>query len=135
MVVSFITKVGLNWYLNSDGVFQEITEEAATTLIEEGTPYVDAIASGLGEIGDDLREGLTSLGEGIVDVGQGVGEATLNVIENSGIALMKAAGKTRDYFVQEIGDRRVQFVKQLTILIIVLMTTVFIYNSLMMKDR
>lgn len=86
-------------------------------------------------IGDDLREGLESLGEGIVDVGQGVGAATLDVIENIGVSILKAGARTKEYIVDEIGDRRVTFVKQFTILIIVLMTTVFVYNSLMLKDR
>lgn len=104
--------------------------------ISEGLEQLgDAIGSGIGEIGEDLREGLESLGEGIVDVGQGVGAATLDVIENLGVSILKAGARTKEYIVDEIGDRRVTFVKQFTILIIVLMTTVFVYNSLMLKDR
>ena len=95
----------------------------------------ESLEEGLISTGQAIQAGLEGVADEISDTVSDAGLAALDDIENSGIALMKAAGKTRDYFVQEIGDRRVQFVKQLTILIIVLMTTVFIYNSLMMKDR
>lgn len=134
--IAVIYRIGQNYYgADEEGLVEKIATDAAEALIEAGTPYVNTLATGLGEIGDDIREGLETLGEGIIDVGQGIGSATLDVIENAGVSLIVAAGKTKKYIVDEIGDRRVTFVKQFTMLIIVLMTTVFIYNSLMLKDR
>lgn len=95
----------------------------------------DSIDSAFNELAEEFGEGLDAIGEGISDAVGDVAEGTLNVIENAGVAILKAGAKTKEYFVDEVGDRRVQFVKQLTILIIVLMTTVFIYNSLMLRDR
>ena len=132
-----VIQIGEKYFASADeeGLIEEITRETAEALIEAGTPLFNTLASGLVDIGDDIREGLESLGEGIIDVGEGIGSATLDVLENAGVALIKAAGKTKKYIVDEIGDRRVTFVKQFTMIIIVLMTTVFIYNSLMLKDR
>lgn len=105
--------VGSDVYLLYEAARNEGEKEAK----EAWKDYVEPIIDSATEWGVDL------------------GAATLNVIENSGIALIKGAGKTRDYFVEEIGDRKVTFVKQFTILIIVLITTIFIYNQLLMKDR
>ena len=102
---------------------------------EELTQLGDSIDSAFNELAEEAREGLESIGEGISDAAKDVAEGTLNVIENAGVAILKAGARTKEYFVDEVGDRRVQFVKQLTILIIVLITTVFIYNSLMFRDR
>ena len=135
MVAVYVFKVGLKWYYNNADVVEEVTEEAAQSLIDAGTPFINAISEGLGNIGDDLREGLESLGGSIVNIGEGVGAASLDVIENIGISILKAGARTKEYIVDEIGDRRVTFVKQFTILIIVLMTTVFVYNSLMLRDK
>jgi len=104
--------------------------------INEGLSQLgDAIDSAFNEIAEEVGEGLDAIGGGISEAVGDVGSATLDVIENLGIAVIKAGAKTKEFIVDEIGDRRVTFVKQFTILIIVLMTTVFIYNSLMLRDR
>ena len=159
LIIGGVTLVGGVWYAidKSDGKLEEIAGDTARDLLEEGIPYVNSLAAGLqsigedigeglGDIGDDLAagladfggdiaEGLGDLGEGLLDFGEGLGSATLDVIENIGITIIKAGAKTKEFIVDEIGDRRVTFVKQFTILIIVLMTTVFIYNSLMIRDK
>ena len=148
LIIGGVTLVGGIWYAidKSDGKLQEIATDTAQSLLEEGIPYVNALGEGLESIGEDIGAGLLDLGEalgdigedigaGLLDLGEGLGSATLDVIENIGITIIKAGAKTKEFIVDEIGDRRVTFVKQFTILIIVLMTTVFIYNSLMIKDR
>ena len=97
---------------------------------EEISQLGDAIDEAFNELAEEAREGLESIGDGISEGISAAGAATLDVIENAGVAILKAGARTKEYFVDEVGDRRVQFVKQLTILIIVLITTVFIYNSM-----
>tara|TARA_B110000495_G_C23039916_1_gene623002 strand:+ start:4039 stop:4452 length:414 start_codon:yes stop_codon:yes gene_type:complete len=129
--------VGTKYFL-SDPIqdkLEQVSKETADELIELGTPVINALQDGLDDLGEGLREGLESLGGAIEGVGRGLGSASLDLAENIGVALLKAGANTRNYIVDEIGDRRVTFVKQFTILIIVLMTTVFVYNQLMMKDR
>lgn len=148
LIIGGVTLVGGVWYAidKTDGKLEEIAADTAQTLLETGTPFITALGEGLESIGEDIGAGLLDLGEalgdigedigeGLLDLGEGLGSATLDVIENIGIAIIKAGAKTKEFIVDEIGDRRVTFVKQFTILIIVLMTTVFIYNSLMLKDR
>lgn len=136
-LVGGVTLVSGVWYAinKTDGALQEIAADTAQDLLEAGTPYVDAISAGLDELAEQFGVGLGVIADAIEDVAEDVAEGTLNIIENAGVSLLKAGAKTKQYFVDEVGDRRVQFVKQLTILIIVLMTTVFIYNSLMLRDR
>lgn len=95
----------------------------------------EAVEQGLISSAEALERGLQNLGDEIGEDLREVGAATLSVIENSGIALIKAGAKTKEYFVDEIGERRVQFVKNITVILIGLMTIVFIYNSILMKDR
>ena len=148
LAVAGVTLVAGTWYaLDKSGEsLGEISREAAQDFLEAGKPYVAALSAGLESIGEDIGEGLGDLGEalgdigedigaGLLDLGEGLGSATLDVIENIGITIIKAGAKTKEFIVEEIGDRRVTFVKQFTILIIVLMTTVFIYNSLMIRDK
>ena len=110
---------------------------------EDGEEYLEQIEEDAFEafrlagatISTEISEGFATLGNSLRGLGSDIGTATLDVLENAGIALMKGSSKTANYFVEEIGDRKVSFVKQMTILIIVLMTTVYVYNLVMMKDR
>ena len=92
-------KAGKWFQEQADGKVTEISKDLAAAAIEAGAPYVDALAAGLGEIGEDIGEAISELG-GI----------TLAVIKGSGIALVEGMSDTYDYVAGQVSPYRVEAV-------------------------
>ena len=92
-------KAGKWFQEQADGQVTEISKDVAAAAIEAGAPYIDAIAAGLGEIGEDIGEAISELG-GI----------TLAVIKGSGIALVEGMSDTYDYVAGQVSPYRVEAV-------------------------
>ena len=92
-------KAGKWFQEQADGKVTEISKDLAAAAIEAGAPYVDALAAGLGEIGEDIGEAISELG-GI----------TLAVIKGSGIALVEGMSDTYDYVARQVSPYRVEAV-------------------------
>ena len=92
-------KAGQWFQEQADGQVTEISKDVAAAAIEAGAPYVDAIAAGLGEIGEDIGEAIGELGD-----------ITLAVIKGSGIALIEGASDTYGYVSRQVSPYRVEAV-------------------------
>jgi len=94
----------------ADGQVTEISKDVAAAAIEAGAPYVDALAAGLGEIGEDIGEAISDLGDITGEAISELGGITLAVIKGSGIALVEGMSDTYDYVAGQVSPYRVEAV-------------------------
>ena len=130
---------------DAEGKFEEITQKAYDDLEEAGTPIIDslgeslqsglqAVGSGIGELGEDLGTGLLDLGgaiaEEIGDLGQDFGAGALRVIRNSGVAIIEGAEEMVDYTWDKVSPYRVEAVTALTAITIYVTTAVILFKKI-----
>lgn len=100
---------------NSDGVISEVTEDVANDLIEDGVPVLRAI-------GSDIADALGSIGADL-------GNATIQVIEYAGPALVDGIENTYDYIRGKLRGREPDIIAAVTVGALVVMAGVYLFNS------
>ena len=128
-VVTLATGATVYFAKDAQNKYEEITDDAYKKLEQAGTPIIDslgeglqaglqAVGSGIGELGEDLGTGLLDLGgaiaEEIGDLGQDFGAGALRVIRNSGVAIIEGAEEMVDYTWGKVSPYRVEAVTALT---------------------
>ena len=121
---SVIAIAGAYYYANEAGdEWKETTVEEANNLINSGYTF-------LGNLGEDIGEGLEAIGAGIADLGEDVGRGTLRVIKGAGIAVIEGAEDVFDYTYNKIAPHRVEAVSVLTAMLVYTTTAVIIFKKI-----
>ena len=100
---------------NSDGVVSEVTEDVANDLIDKGVPVLRAI-------GEDVADALGSIGSNL-------GNATIQVIEYAGPALVDGIENTYDYIRGKLRGREPDIIAAITVGALSVMAAVYLFNS------
>ena len=121
---SVIAIAGVYYYANEAGdEWKETTVEEANNLINSGYTF-------LGNLGEDIGEGLEAIGAGIADLGEDVGRGTLRVIKGAGIAVIEGAEDVFDYTYNKIAPHRVEAISVLTAMLVYTTTAVIIFKKI-----
>ncbi|MHA2219850.1 MAG: hypothetical protein ACXACY_28470 [Candidatus Hodarchaeales archaeon] len=121
---SVIAIAGVYYYANEAGdEWKETTVEEANNLIDSGYTF-------LGNLGEDIGEGLETIGAGIANFGEDLGAGTLEVIRGAGLAVISAGESMFDYTYSKVSPHRVEAVTALTALTIYLTTAVIVFKKI-----
>mgnify|MGYP003676434416 FL=1 len=116
----FLIYNGINYLLQKDdGVIESITDDAASALIDAGTPVVNAIG-----------QGFEAIGEGLSELGSDIGDAALKVLRRSGIAVIEGAEDIFDYTYNKVAPYRVETVTAVTAMLIYSITALTIFKKI-----
>jgi len=102
-----------------DAAIVEISGAVAEDMYDEALPYMQAIASGLGELGEDIGEAIGELGD-----------VTLSVIKGAGIALVDGMSDTYGYVSRQVAPYRVEAVAVVWSMLIYGLTISTIFNRI-----
>ena len=100
---------------NSDGVFSEVTEDVANDLIDAGVPV-------LRTVGEDVADALGSIGSNL-------GNATIQVIEYAGPALVDGIENTYDYIRGKLRGREPNIIAAVTVGALTVLAGVYLFNA------
>ena len=116
----FLIYNGVNYLLQkADGEIESITDDAASALIDAGTPVVNAIG-----------QGFEAIGEGLSELGSDIGDAALKVLRRSGIAVIEGAEDIFDYTYNKVAPYRVETVTAVTAMLIYSITALTIFKKI-----
>ena len=99
----------------SGGEIKEVAENEAKDLIDAGIPVLRAI-------GEDVADALGSIGSNL-------GNATIQVIEYAGPALVDGIENTYDYIRGKLRGREPDIIAAITVGALAVMAAVYLFNS------
>ena len=94
---------------------------------EEGEPWYDPA---LDTIVETVTTGFEEIAAALTGFGSDIGSGLLDLIRSAGVAVIEAVSDTYDYTANKVGDKKVQLVSSLTVLIIAGFTASYILARL-----
>lgn len=120
-----VIAIGGAWYYANEAGddWKETTQEYAEDLLDQGYDF-------LGDIGEEIGEGLEVIGEALGGLGSDIGNSLLGLIRYLGIAVIEGMEDTYQYIAGKVGGKKVQITSSVTILGIMMFTAFYIFARL-----
>jgi len=121
-----VIAIGGAWYYANEAGdnWKETTVEEAQNLVNQGYQF-------LGDIGEDIGEGLEAIGAGIAGLAGSAGNSLLDFIRGLGIAVLQGASDTVNYIIAETKEFRVPVAQTITSLLIWFGAAMVVYRMIM----
>ena len=123
VIVGIVVISGVYYAVTNAGDLLEQTEEEVLALIASGIQVI-------GDLGEDIGEGLEDIGEALGELGSDIGSSVLGLIRYLGIAVVEGMEDTYAYIAGKVGGKKVQITSSVTILGIFMFTAFYILARL-----